>query len=389
MTARALKIIGVNVLVFLGLLLMIEAILQLIALAYPSYDVLYLQPDRVLGWKEVPNLHWTWAGHNWYASDFSVEVHTNALGFRDLARPVGKPPGVRRVALLGDSFIEAVQVPLQRTAGQLLERALNAPAAQRVDRPVKWQVLNFGISNFGVGQYLLTWDRYAADYRPDYVAIFVAKFHMARTIKQFEDGAFLANASTRLWVRPTFRVEDDRLIGEPARDFDRFVKAQEHLIATEFSGGRSRRKQGVLTAHYAGELKDGLRDFMLASYRRIRHIPAQASVDSAADARLLDVNLRIIAELGRKVTNAGGTLIVLDASRYFGDSATISAALQGLCRQHDLGYIPLYDYLMRANADGIRTRWAGDGHFNEAGNELLAEAVFQWMTEHMRETESQ
>ena len=113
--AKALKLIAVNVLVFCALVLLIEAILQLIALLRPSYDVIYMQPDRVVGWKQVPHLHWTWAGGSgtWYASDFRVEVQTNALGFRDLERAVHKPPTVRRVALLGDSFIEAVQVPLK------------------------------------------------------------------------------------------------------------------------------------------------------------------------------------------------------------------------------------------------------------------------------------
>jgi hypothetical protein len=74
MIAKAFKILGANILVFLVLLLLFEATLQVIALIRPSYDVLFLQPDKVLGWKQVPNHHWTWAGHNWYASDFSVNV---------------------------------------------------------------------------------------------------------------------------------------------------------------------------------------------------------------------------------------------------------------------------------------------------------------------------
>jgi hypothetical protein len=83
---KAFKIVAVNVLVFIGLLLMLEASLQVIALIRPSYDVLFLQPDKVLGWKQVPNLRWTWTGHYWFASDFTVSVETDPLGFRDVAR---------------------------------------------------------------------------------------------------------------------------------------------------------------------------------------------------------------------------------------------------------------------------------------------------------------
>jgi len=110
MKAQAFKIVGVNILVFLALLLLFEATGQVIALIRPSYDVLFLQPDKVVGWKQVPNLHWTWAGHDWYARDFTVKGETNSLGFRDIDRDFSKPHGVTRVALLGDSFIEAYEV---------------------------------------------------------------------------------------------------------------------------------------------------------------------------------------------------------------------------------------------------------------------------------------
>ena len=190
MKAKVLKVIGVNILVFLVLLFLAEAIGQVIALIRPSYDVLVLQPDKVLGWKQVPNLHWTWAGHHWYAADFSVDVVTNPLGFRDIAREFPKPHGVKRIALLGDSFIEAVQVPFEKTSGQLLERSLNCSSDQGQKHSQRWEVLNFGISNYGVGQYLLTWEQYAKRYEPDYVVIFVAKLHMKRTLDRYEFGAF-------------------------------------------------------------------------------------------------------------------------------------------------------------------------------------------------------
>ncbi|MGH2359829.1 MAG: hypothetical protein ACRDGM_04710, partial [bacterium] len=73
---KALKIAGINVLVFLGLLLLLEAVGQIVARVRPSYDVLYLQPDEFVGWKQPPNLRFTWAGFDWYAAAFSVDVLT-------------------------------------------------------------------------------------------------------------------------------------------------------------------------------------------------------------------------------------------------------------------------------------------------------------------------
>jgi hypothetical protein len=373
--SRTLKVTWVNLLVMAVLLVLAEASLQLFALLHPSYDVLFLQPDRVLGWKQVPNLRWVWAGLYWYASDFKVDITTNPLGFRDKTRAVTKPYGVKRVALLGDSFIEAVQVPLEKTAGQLLEQRLNSASAQDREASRRWEVLNFGISNYGVGQYLLAWEQYARNYEPDYIAIFVAKFHMERTVEKYKSGLWVQPKSG-LWVRPTFRLENDVLIREPARDFDEFVRVQDDLIKGQFAGKRSRKTSQLIIPVYASLLNDRFMGWVRQFVRNSE--PPVRNPD--ADMKLFAINQKIIEELGRQASRAGGKLVVLDASRYFGDDETVPDFLRELCRTNGFGYVPLDNELLKANRDGISTRWTHDGHFNEAGNRILAEAFYSWMT---------
>lgn len=386
MKAKALTIIGVNILIFLGLLLLIEATGQVIAMIRPSYDVLFLQPDEVVGWKQVSNLRWTWVGDFWYAADFSVEVETNPLGFRDIAREFSKLPGVTRVALLGDSFIEAVQVPFTKTAAQLLERRLNTSLDRGPEHLQKWEVLNFGISNYGVGQYLLTWEQYARRYHPDYVAIFVAKFHMKRTINKYEYGAFTATAKEKLWIRPTFSIENGSLIREPAKDYNRFVKTQEDLIKVEFAGKRIRRKRMRLLTLYYGDALVGrlVRRFNQSS----NQIAIPPRIDPDADGVLFAVNLKIIEELGQKVHSTGSRLVVVDASQYFGDDEIVSRTLNEFCAKNDFGYIPLYKDLLKANMNGVATRWAHDGHFNNGGNIILARSLYGWIAQTAHASES-
>lgn len=387
MTARILKIIGVNALVLLGLLLLLEAVGQIVAIVRPSYDVLFLQPDKAVGWKQVPDFRFTWAGYDWYAAEFSVDIETNPLGFRDLVREPATPQAVTRVAVLGDSFIEAAQVPLHKTATQLLEQRLNAALERVPGRSQKWEVLNFGVSNHGVGQYLLMWEEYASKFRPDYVAIFVAKFHMRRTISKYEYRAFTATKSERLWVRPTFRIENGSLVREPAPDFDKFVRAQEDLTKFEFDGSRSRRKPTrLLTLHYArlmwGELK------ILVS-RADQDQTRTPKILPGAESELVALNLKIIEELGLSVSSAGGKLVVVDASRYFKDDESVSRELGELCVKHGFGYVPVYQELLKANANGIATRWNFDTHFNEAGNMILASALYDWIARNALAAKSQ
>src|SRR5258708_39969473 len=67
---------------------------------------------------------------------WAVEFRYNALRFRDA--PLGpKPPGVRRVMVLGDSFTEGQGVKEPDTYPRRLESLLNASGQGR------WEVRNF------------------------------------------------------------------------------------------------------------------------------------------------------------------------------------------------------------------------------------------------------
>jgi hypothetical protein len=375
--AELLKIIAVNVLVLLALVLLAEGIGQGIALLRPSYDVLYLKPDRELGWREVPGLHWTWAGFYWYAADFSVKVQTNRTGFRDFDREYVKPAGVKRVAALGDSFIEAVQVPFEKTATQLLERRLNAPQAQAAGSPQKWEVLNFGTSSFGVGQFLLTWEQEARRYSPDYVVVFVAKFIMDRTLQKYEQGRFQGTSAKQLWIRPTFRVDGDTLIREPARDFEEFARLQDSVIQNEFGGQRSQRRMSLVTLFYARRLHDDLDQWRQRHAAQRPNALPHPDAHPEIDANMLATNLKVLEELQRQATAAHSVLVIVDASRYFGDDPSISTALQDLCLRGSSVYVPFYKDMQEASAKGIPLHWSHDGHLSEAGNALLADALYR------------
>lgn len=348
-------------------LFLFEAAGRIVLLLWPTYDVLFLEPDRAVGWKQVPNLEWTWAGVHWYANDYSVRIKTNSLGFRDREREFSKPDGVVRVALLGDSFVEAIQVPLEKTAGQLLEARLNARG-----RPPAYEVLNFGISNYGVGQYLLAWEEYSSKFDADLVFILVAGFHLQRTITKAEIGRFHHTSSRALWIRPTFRLQGDSLIREPAADYAAFLAAQRELIEREFDGGRSRRRETSLIGHFA-------KQWWARGAAMAAPVPAQV----AGFQSMVDVNLRVVEELAGQVKTRAARLILADASAYFGDPRGLSGTLRRFCNQHGVGYIPFGERLRAANRAGRATRWAHDGHFNEAGNEIFADAMFGWMAKNV------
>jgi lysophospholipase L1-like esterase len=326
----------------------------------------------------VPNFAFPWTGDHWYAKEFSVQARFNSRGFRDLERTEGKPPGVRRVALLGDSFVLALQVPFEHTAGQVLERRLNAEL--RPPGVLRWEVLNLGISAYGLGQCLIAWERHASRFQPDYVVLFVGGVHFHRTTNAF----YAANASPQVkpvWlsVRPTFQVEQGVLVRQPPADLDALARAQKRLIEEDLGGSR--------IARYPARpfLPDLLRDLWWSrtgpgTGRILARDGTRGAEQNFLDGKTLRTNLKVIDVLRRAVEAQGARLLLADVSLFLEPDATrLPALLQDLCRRTDTGYLPLSDNLAAAARRGKRVRWVYDSHFNEAGNRVFADAVYRWI----------
>ncbi len=111
-------------------------------------------PHEELGWTFAP-------GHA--AGD--ARLATNRLGFRDVEHELAKPPGVRRLLVLGDSFTAATQVRLEGSYPRLLQRLLDERAAQ------PWEVISLAVSGWGTAQEWLALRRYGLAYAPDVVLL--------------------------------------------------------------------------------------------------------------------------------------------------------------------------------------------------------------------------
>ncbi len=369
----------------MGSLLFFEIGGQIYSLLHPTYEVLAWEPDPNVGWKLAPNLQFTWTGVDPYLKDFSTSISVHSLGFRDLPEDELKSHGTIRVALLGDSFVEALQVPIDQTAGRLLEEKLNAPL-QRRESPERFEVLNFGISSHGLGQSYLTWKTYGRPFSPDYVFVFLGLRSLERTVDPYESGAFPQTRQKKLRVRSVFRLEEGKLVLEPARDFQVFVETQTEVIRTEFgSRGRLRRRKGIFLKWTAGQAIRWGEENLLPFWRKGRHRHALPR-SSGLDPTVLEVNLSVLEQWGREIKEAGGKLVLVDALSYGTSSpvSSVSKIFRRLAARNEWGYIPLADELLEASEKGLSVHWPHDGHFNQAGNEIFAEAMHRWFVEELR-----
>jgi hypothetical protein len=134
-------------------LLAVEATLAFAGLG--EEELFKLDPE--IGTVHMTNKSITWRKEG-YARSY---LHDN--GLRESGVTVAKPAGVYRIALLGDSQVEGIQVALEDTAGQLLEKRLT----KMLGRPV--QVLNFGVSGYSTVQEFLLMKREVFKYSPNMV----------------------------------------------------------------------------------------------------------------------------------------------------------------------------------------------------------------------------
>ncbi len=121
----------------------------------------FYQPDPILGAWHIPN-----RTGRWRKACFDVPIRINSHGLRDVEHRLEKPSGTVRIAVLGDSIAEALQVPLGASFPRRLEAILNASGSGSAA-----EVINFGMSGYGTDQMYLSLKTRAAAYRPDVVVL--------------------------------------------------------------------------------------------------------------------------------------------------------------------------------------------------------------------------
>lgn len=153
-TVRLLLLVGATALAFvLG-----EAVVRLLGIDHLKTDIGAVAHPL---WH-----HWHRGDHDFdyvvHAEGFTQRVRFNSLGMRDSAEvTVAKPTGVLRVAVLGDSFVEALQVAEHEGICKRLE------ASSWGVTPT--QVLNFGCSGFSSTLEAVLARAWVRDFAPDLV----------------------------------------------------------------------------------------------------------------------------------------------------------------------------------------------------------------------------
>ncbi len=160
---KAKTIVAKLVLILFGIFLGVsiaEIALRIAGYSYPDFFML----DEARGYALRPGME------GWFRKEGESYVRINSDGLRDRQHTKAKPENTLRIAVLGDSYAEALQVPMEQAFWAVMEgevRGCGLFAGKEIE------VLNFGVSGYGTAQELITLRDHVWDYSPDIVLLAV------------------------------------------------------------------------------------------------------------------------------------------------------------------------------------------------------------------------
>ncbi len=351
----------------------VEYALRIAGIEYPDF----YQPDAVRGGALRPG------ASGWYRQEGGAYVQINSDGLRDVEHAVGKPAGVFRIAVLGDSYAEALQVPLERTFWHVLGQRLRAGCRRRVE------VMNFGVGGYGTGQEWLTLTGAVWKYRPDLVMLaFLTGNDVRDNLRELNP----------VGMRPYFDMRNGRLVTD--RSFRSLVARRDSLVWRFYHAVRARSRLVQLAAR----AKDGAGPPPRAGEEpgldsRVYLDPRAGGPEALVWGRAWEVTEAILDRMAAEVARRGARFVVVtltnaiqvdpDPARRRQFAGRIGAAdlfypderiaLWG--RGREVPVITLAPEMAalaeqrRVYFHGFANTRPGSGHWNEEGHRVAGELI--------------
>lgn len=314
---------------------------------------------------------------------------TNRFGMRDYDHYTrAKPAGVYRIIALGDSFTQGT-TKLEDTWPKALERMFEGSVP-------KVEVLNAGVNGYGQDNEYYYLKKYGLGFQPDMALvgefngndIFDNCEHNSRTVV---DGALIEKTKLAQYTPEEISREKRRLLFLNKFHLYRLVKYRNY-------GGIAKHFQKN-SAKVRKELSQMTDDCMLSETMGLYRAPENWGPNSEIPM-YWDKTVGYIEKMRAVSESSGVTLAValLPGVSQFKSAET--AATHATVEGFDARY-PQKLFMDEAAKRGWRmldvfpfmdSKWdrkqsihyCGDVHYNELGNRLAAEAIFQWiMKEHM------
>lgn len=279
--------------------------------------------------------------------------------------------GIGRIVLIGDSYVEALQVPVTASLAEQLERRL-------VSTPV--EVYRLGISGAPLSQYLLMFEREAVYYAPDLVVLVLVHNDFDESF-QFHGGRY---TSSFLKIR----VEQGRVT--------------EEIAPTPYKPGIWDWLRLSATARYLYYRQQAapapaIASVLSPSQAAASHFQANVKIDEVLP-HITDIEVGIDYLFGRFSNVARKQnvrlLILMDGDRqaiyqgadgaplYRNGALALNALAAQTARRHGISFIDLHPRFQQHWLDHhLRFDFELDNHWNQLGHAVAASAIEEFVRE--------
>lgn len=328
--------------------------------------------DRKVGWTPVPNRSAT------YRTEGYSRYTVNSLGMRDKERKIAKPANTYRIAVMGCSITEGKQVAVEDTYCSLLEKKLN-----KIGGPVKYEVLNFAVSAYTLGQEYLRMKHFAMQFKPDLVIFTVRPNALLYMGPDLRKGFFSA--------RPVFGVMPDGKLVEDHHFQNHWLQSAE--------GKRVQNTLWLSTYSHLYALV-GKSAYNLAEYKRSfsksgRQRKSFAAIDGTSneleeDALLqktmnsaIDYLGKVAAAIVREAKalcdrqNSKFVVVYLPATSKYRDSAE-GSIVEKFCKQLNVNYLDCNPDLDRVEKAEKKSLYV-EVHPSKLGHEKIAGCLYSFL----------
>jgi lysophospholipase L1-like esterase len=345
-------------------------------------------PDPVFGSALKPNSRGTWTREG------RSEVSINSHGFRDRERAERKGPHVVRIAVIGDSFVEALQVPLKQTFWSQLECRLaeSLPDAER-----QFEVLGFGVSGYGTAQESLLLTDVVSRFSPDLVILaFFAGNDVANNSRELEadtNRPFYTIAKGRLVLDNSFRKDYERRKSQrEAFEQSTWIRTKHYFVTHSNLGGllfrwRHRDELGGDEGAEAGLRAQVYREPGDDAWERAWRVTQRLLLKMRDDAAATGARFAVLS-----IPEAIQVYPKAEARKAFAASLEVDdldypeRRLQSFCEHYAIPLVTLVEP-MRAFAQergvflhGFENTKLGTGHLNAAGHAKAADLLAAFLS---------
>lgn len=352
---------------------------------------IWFGPDPQLGWAMRPGVE------GWFTKEGRAYARVNQAGFRDVDHALEKPARAYRIAVIGDSTVEAFQVDMQAAFWWQLQEQLRSCPALR-EREV--EVMAFGVSGYGTAQHYLLLESAAVRYQPDLVLLAFAGndlINNSARLEQENERPFFLPDGDGLKLDASFTSRRD-FINRSSRLYEAYRSSSDWLRLVQLVQAA---RHGVQTWRQAGSAHAD------AAQKRAPVPGVEPSANIAVFAPPRDAALeetwmiteRLMARMNQSAArhNARFVLTVVSHSAQVHPDAATRKNLEDALGVQDVFYmerrmdalgkregfpvIALAPQLQkRADADkvyfhGFPNYRMGWGHWNEAGHRAAADII--------------